>query len=329
MTPRIALGLAILVLAVGCVSDGGDGNCDVAVRAPASIQEASAGADAGATLCLSGEFQLSMPIRPKDGQTFIGPAVLKGVDGAHTGFALKGGAGPAGIASDVTIERVEMFGFVLRAVECWQGAVVRDSELHHNGRNGVGCGLQDGDVLIEGNDIHHNGDPSHTGSGASGLKLAGGEGVVVRGNRVHENIGNGIWCDVDCGAFSALDNEVFGNTRKGIFYEISHGPALIAGNTVTFNNCSPRYWPDPEPACDLPDGSFGPQSAAAPGGGIAANSSQGVTIEDNVVEGNEGSGIVIRDDARPYDAPLQIVIRGNELHGDRLKGCEIAGVSCS
>ena len=319
------------VAAAGCVADRQPPppGCDIQVEAPASIHRASESMPTGATLCLSGHFLIPTPIRPKDGQTFLGPAVLEGVDGAETGFEMKGGAGNQGIARDVTIERVEMFGFFLRAVECWQGTNVRGSELHHNGRNGLGCGLRAGGVLIERNDIHHNGDPSHTGSGAGGMKLAGGDGVLIRGNRIHENIGNGIWCDVDCGTFTAVGNDVFGNTRKGIFYEISHGPALIAGNTVTFNNCAPRYWPDPEPACDLPDGSFGPQSASAPGGGIATNSSLGVTIRDNVFEGNEGSAIAIRDDARPYDAPLQTVIEDNELGGDEIRGCEIEGVSCS
>lgn len=304
------------------------GECDVVVEAPASIQAAATAAGPSATLCLRGSFELAEPVQPLDGQAFVGPAVIEGVGGAHTGFELKGGAGPNGIARDVRIERVEMFGFTLRAIECWQGAVIRDTKLHHNGRNGLGCGLRAGGVLIEDNDIHHNGDPEHTGRGAAGMKLAGGDGVVVRNNVVHENIGNGIWCDVDCGAFEATGNEVYGNTRKGIFYEVSRGPALIAENIVTFNNCSPDYWPEPEPACDLPDGGFGPQSAAAPGGGIATNSALGVTIRDNVVEGNEGAGIAIRDDGRPYDAPLAIEIRDNDLRGDELKGCDLEGVTC-
>jgi hypothetical protein len=325
----ITAGCCLISLLVGgCVTTSElPPGCDVVVVAPASIQTASKAAGVGDTLCLSGRFVISSPIRPKDGQTFLGPAEVTG--SGHTAIQARAEGAPTG-AIDVTINGLEIHGFDLRAVGCWRGTTVRDSELHDNGRIGVGCGLRGGGgVLIEGNHIHSNGDPAHTGGGAGGMKFAACDGCTVRDNLIESNIGNGIWCDVDCGAFTAVGNQVEGNTRKGIFYEISHGPALIADNTVTFNNCAERYWPNPDPVCDLPDGSFGPQSAAAPGGGIAANSSLGVTIRENMLEGNEGSGIVIRDDDRPYDAPLETVIQGNELLGDEIKGCELDGVTCS
>ncbi len=303
------------------------GSCDgVAVPSGASIQQHIDANPAGATLCLSGTYRVGIPLQPKDGQTFVGPASLVG-DGADTGFAVKTGNGRG--ATGVTIDGLEMSGFTLRAVDCWEGTTVRRSDIHHNGRNGLGCGLEGhGGVLIEDNDVHHNGNTLELGRGGAGMKFAAAGGVTVRGNRVWENVGNGVWCDVDCGAFTVVDNRIWGNTRKGVFYEISHGPALIAGNTVLDNNCSPDYWGDGNPACYLNPGVYGPQSPGSPGGGIATNSSTNVTIRDNVLGGNMEAGINVRDDSRIYDAPFGIRIEGNDMRGDRLLHCGEWGVTC-
>jgi hypothetical protein len=154
-------------------------------------------------------------------------------------------------------------------------------------------------------------------------------GVTIRGNLVEANIGNGIWCDMGCRSFTVDGNTVRGSTRKGIMYEISYGPALIVNNIVQYNNCSPVYWPNPKPACEIGGGNYGPQSIGAPGGGIAANSSIYVTIRGNTLGGNMSSGISLRDDSRQYQAPFVIAISGNVMNGDKLNGCTIAGVSCS
>lgn len=312
--------------------------CDVSVVAPASIQNAINAQPTGATLCLSGTFTLSAKVSPKDGQSFIGPATVRAASSSvMIGFELREAGASVG-AENVTIEDVEITGFGDDGVHCWRGMTLRDVHIHHNAGTGIGCGLNGGGgVLVEDSTIDHNGDPSETGGGAGGMKFAGGDGITVRDNFIEANIGNGIWCDLDCGALTVTGNTVLGSTRKGIFFEVSLGPALIANNTVQFNNCAPSYWGDGQPECDLPDGSFGPQSAGSPGGGIAANSSMHMVIRNNILGGNRVAGINFRDDCRPacsnaqkgYNAPFNILVTGNTLNGDAVLNCDIAGITCT
>ena len=302
-------------------------DCDRVVVGPSEdLVLAVAESPAGTRFCLSGTFSLSSAVRPKDGQVFRGPAEIVSA-GSTTGFELKGSTVELS-ADDVTIEDLEISGFV-RGVGCWRGAVIRGSEIHHNSRNGIGCGLTGfGGVVIEGNHLHHNGSTAEVGVGAAGVKIARGDGITLRSNLVEATIGNGLWCDVDCGAIEISNNTVVGSTRKGIFYEVSRGPALITGNTVRENNCSPVHWGDGDPEC--PRGtSFGPQTSGTAGGGIAATSSTHVTITANILGGNMNAGIAFLDDSRLYDAPFDIAVERNRPNGDAILRCGEWGITCS
>ncbi len=319
----------------------------IAVASGANVQAAITAAPTGATLCLSGSFGISAPLRPKTGQSLVGPAHIFAVGAVLDGIMLKTGAGIGAV--NVTIQGLRVSGFGDAAIVCWRGARLLGNELDHNGENGIGCGLEDGGpLLIEGNSIHDNGDTAFVGQGAAAIKVARGHDVVIRGNRVERNIGNGIWCDLECHAVTIEGNEVLGQTRKGIHFEVSRGPALVLDNTVMFNNCAPTYWPDPRPACALPDGTYGPQGAGSPGGGITTNSScpaasTACVIRGNRLGGNMVAGINFRDDGRPeggtkeqngpgccvgYDVPFNILVEGNVLGGDRLLNCSLAGITC-
>ena len=127
------------------------GPCEgVPVSGSSSLQAAVDSHDSGTTFCLSGRFLLERPGDPRAGDAFIGPAQLEGVSGIDTGFDLM----PS--AKNVTIDGVEMFGFSDRAIRCWHGAIVRNSNIHDNSRNGIGCSNAL-NVLIEHNEVHHNG----------------------------------------------------------------------------------------------------------------------------------------------------------------------------
>ncbi|HEX6130337.1 MAG TPA: right-handed parallel beta-helix repeat-containing protein, partial [Actinomycetota bacterium] len=327
------LALATIGVATPRVLASDHVTCDAAAVGPdddvVAIVDA---APAGATVCLSGTFVLDEPIDPKDGQRLVGPAILRGDGLVTTGVMVRAPASSVG-AMDVVIDDLEISGFTLRAIACWRGTVVRGAWLHDNGRNGIGCGLAGGGpLLVEDSVIERNGDPAHVGSGSAGIKVADGTNVTVRGSVVEANVGNGIWCDADCGALEVSGNLVVGSTRRGIFVEVSRGPALIDGNTVQRNNCSPDYWGDGEPDCVLPGGGFGPLSAGAPGGGIAMNSScpapAACVVRDNVLGGNEVAGVNFRDDTRVYDAPFDVVVEGNVANGDRLLRCGEWGIVC-
>ena len=296
------------------------------------VHAAVEAAPIGAVICLSGTFALSAPIDPKADQTFVGPAVLDGSGGADTGIEARSPGSTTG-ATGVVVEALEMHGFSLRAVACWRHMVVRDSWIHDNGRNGIGCGLEgQGPLLIEANVIERNGDPQHLGSGSAGIKVAGGDAVTVRDNHVEANVGNGIWCDAGCASFTVTGNVVLGSTRRGVYFETSIGPALIEQNTVQHNNCSPTYWGDGDPECPLPNGTFGPLSVNSPGGGIGMNSScppgSACAVRDNILGGNVTAGVNFRDDNRPYDAPFDVVVEGNVPNGDLIRRCGEWGIIC-
>ena len=280
----------------------------------------------GTRFCLSGTFALTSPVFPKDGQVFTGPAEIVS-SGAQTAFDLAVSSIDLS-AADVVIEDLDISGFY-RGIECWLGAVVRGSEIHHNERNAIGCGLKGlGGVTIERNHLHHNGSIEEVGAGAAGVKIANGTGVVIRSNLVESTIGNGLWCDAGCGQIEIVGNTIVGSTRKGIFYEISRGPALVTANTVRENNCSPVHWGNGNPDC--PRGNtFGPQGAGTAGGGISATSSTNVTITENVLGGNMVAGVNFHDDSRLYDPPFAIAVERNRPNGDAILRCGEWGITCA
>ncbi len=106
--------------------------------------------------------------------------------------------------------------------------------VHHQGQLGVGA-YRTTNETIEGNEIAHNG---HAGYSmfweAGGSKFVRTEGLTVRNNYVHHNLGNGLWTDIDNVTTLYEDNLSVANVRIGIYHEISYS-AVIRNNT-TLNN---------------------------------------------------------------------------------------------
>jgi hypothetical protein len=290
----------------------------VALSGPDSIQAAIDANPAGTTYCLSGTFRVSTTIRPRSGDRFVGPATIVGA-GADFGFQARSGAG----ATDVAFVDLDVSGFPLQAIGCWVGTEVIGGRYHHNGRNAIGCGLEGGGMLIDGAEIDHNGSRAYLGCCSAGVKFAQGHGIVVRGAYIHDNIGNGVWCDVQCGDYTVVGNRIVQNSRKGIHYEKSGGSdfrgitfvgtAYIARNVIQDNGWEGRQYAD---------------------AGIAAVSSKNVLIEDNVFGGNAfGNGIkIIQDDRLTGDTHgwivSNIVIGPNQMNGETVQGCELDAVDC-
>ena len=110
---------------------------------------------------------------------------------------------------------------------------------HDNGEMGMGG---DGrNILVEGNHIAHN---NYSGTDhnfeCGGFKFAFTDGLTVRGNYSHDNIGPGMWTDLSSIHTLYESNVVMNNTGAGIFYETSYD-AVIRYNTI-LNNGS--YAPD-------------------------------------------------------------------------------------
>jgi hypothetical protein len=126
-----------------------------------------------------------------------------------------------------------------------QGDNARVSRVntHHNGRYGLvvtppcdGCsGPQN--VLIEKSRIAFNNTRMlPTNDAAGGTKFSGGtNGMIVRGNTVHDNYGAGLWWDGFHTNARIYDNVIYDNLNWGIMWELSYGGAKIHHNTLTGN----------------------------------------------------------------------------------------------
>jgi hypothetical protein len=185
------------------------------------------------------------------------------------------------------------------------GSRVRNCGVHHNGQLGIGG--NGNDILIEGNRIWSNNtygfDP---GWEAGGVKIAESDGVVLRGNHVHDNKGIGLWCDGDCRNVVYEGNLVENNQWNGIFHEISFN-AVIRGNVLRHNDRGNRGW-------------FW-------GGAIALAASQDVEVSGNTLVMPPGRcGIMLIDQGR-LDNGRRYKTRNNTIHANEMtfEGAACAG----
>ena len=293
-----------LLLARGAVHTAvaDDGCVGVDIPSGASIARAAESHPAGTTFCLSGRYQLATPVSPREAQSFRGPAEIVGVNGNDTGFHVT--------SKNVHFFDLDMSGFEERAIRCMYGTKIFGGRYHHNGVNVIGCGLgrsTGGGVIIGGIEADQNGSAAMIGHSSAAIKLAGSPGSVVRSSYVHDNVGNGIWFDVDSGSDVhdiVARNQVIGNSMRGIFYEVSRGEVIIRRNTVTGNNTS-----------NTPGAS-----------GIGVSSSKNVTIWGNVVQDNSVWAIRANEIDRGYRLE-NVQIYDNVVDG-ALYGCEYVGVDC-
>ena len=232
-------------------------------------------------------------------------------------------AAVAGLASDVTVQ-----GFVVEhfANPAQSGAIqsdgggwtIRDNEvranhgtgihatggrvlanhIHHNGQLGL-LGTGDGQ-LVEGNEIDHNNTEGFSPLWeAGGTKFARTDGLVVRGNNVHHNIGPGLWTDINNIRTTIERNTVHANTSHGIFHEISYS-AVIRDNRVTDNGRA-----EPLPGWG--------------GAGIRIAASPDVEVLGNWLAGNQNAIVLVqqrRDDwPSPHGAHL---LRNVDVHDNQV-----------
>ncbi len=269
----------------------------VRIASGENIQRAIDQRGAGTAFCLTGTYTIRTTIKPKNGTVLRGPAVLVAANGVDQGI-------DATKASGVQLISLEIRGFDDRAFKCGERSVVRASYFHHNGRNGMGGG-ECHYLLVVDSRFTDNGNLDELGQGSAGIKIAGSDHAVIRGNLVEDNTGVGIWCDEDCRDWLVEGNRAFRNGRKGIFLEKGAG-AIIRNNTSRNNNYLRQ----------------------AVGGGIGAVSSIDVQIYGNLLGGNTAHGIKVWDDRRGYRLD-DVTIHHNDLDGDQLSGCNEDGVTCT
>ncbi len=180
-------------------------------------------------------------------------------------------------------------------------SVLRNNFVHHNGQKGLGATGED--VLVEGNEISYNTYAHYdTGWDGGATKFAFTSRLILRGNCVHHNNGNGLWTDIDNRNALIENNTVFSNRDQGIFHEISF-EAVIRNNLVG-NNGERTNW--------------------LYGANILISSSQDVEVYGNTVEVNAGYGhaiVIIWQNRPPY------VATGNRIHDNDVTHLGTAGQS--
>ena len=93
-----------------------------------------------------------------------------------------------------------------------------------------------------------------------GTKFVGSDGMIVRGNEVHDNYGAGLWWDGFNRNAQVYDNVVYDNRNWGIFWELSYGGTKIHDNTLTDNGVgdgTPNWGANVQLLVSTSDGSVG------------------------------------------------------------------------
>ncbi len=117
-------------------------------------------------------------------------------------------------------------GVGIRAGNGWK---VLNNKTHHNGDCGMGGNGKD--ILVEGNEMYKNNYAGYwPGWEAGGAKFVLTENLVIRNNFSHDNIGPGLWTDINNKNTLYEGNRTTNNT-EGIFHEISF-KAIIRNNTI-------------------------------------------------------------------------------------------------
>ena len=185
------------------------------------------------------------------------------------------------------------------------GSRVRNCDIHHNGQ--IGINGNGNDIIIEGNRIWSNNrygfDPRWE---AGGVKVAESDGVTFRGNRVFDNNGPGLWCDIECRNVVYEDNLVVNNEYAGIFHEISFN-AVIRKNVVRHNGRGRGWFWDT---------------------GILVAASQSAEVTDNIVTVEPGAcGIVLIDQGRRSEKGAIYKTRNNTIRDNEMtfEGMPCAG----
>ena len=197
--------------------------------------------------------------------------------------------------------------------------VVQYAEIHDNAS--LGISNMNGSVL-DSEFYRNSGADSSLGFNASAVKgITEFEAIRVY---VHDEQGNGLWCDVGCSndsaranGFLVRDSVVVNNERAGIRYENSPNQALFLNNEIHGNGIKERRG-----GIDIRDSknaqvlnnNFGPATIA------------GVSYLANT----DRIGVRATDSGRSDRVDLSgIRVEGNNMNGDKIVTCDGRDVVCS
>jgi parallel beta-helix repeat protein len=279
------------------------GDVDVHINPGDDINSIAGSHSEGTVFMIHGEYH-GQQVSPRDYQVFIGDdAVMDGdnwagsaFNSAATGVQIinieiknyESGDWSAAITStggDWLVESCNVHDNRTTGIWFDGGApVVRNNNIHHNGRAGMTIWETDG-ALVENNTIAYN-NPDGAwdwGNYAAGVKIWETDGTVLQGNWVHHNLAPGLWADGNNIDTTYANNTVEDNYANGIFHEISYD-AVIRDNVIRRNGAGHDVW--------------------LWGGGIMIASSPNVEIYGNTLEDNANGIALTRQD------------RGSGLYGE-------------
>ena len=312
--------------------------------------------DTATTFCVNAQpggttatYNISEMLRLNDGDRLIGQTGTTETRGPATYGVPKVEIRPSGsldkiiaaVGKDIEIQWVDIAGAV--------GETTTDGQPQTGTGAGITAGSADGGFLVQYAVIHGNDaagilnikgrilnsefydntqNPVFLGVNASAVK--GITEYEAAYNYVHDEQGNGLWCDVGCkddpareNGFWAHENLIVNNARSGIRYEssprdlapgvhASEPTALIEGNEVHGN-------------------SYGENR-----GGISAADTQNALIRANVFGATTIAGVAYRanaaqpgavkasDSGRSSRTDLwNVEIVDNVLNGEAINGCEL------
>jgi hypothetical protein len=232
-------------------------------------------------------------IRPS-GSIFGGPNLVEWID-------LSGAKGTGSVSTGVGIAAGSTDG----------SFVARYNYIHHN--DAVGIAGAHGTIIY--NEFTRN---TLIGNfiGTNGAGVKGGEEYLAANNYVHDEQGNGLWCDSGCdndptanlGGFWVHHNLLVNNGRAGVRYENSANAAVIENNEVHGNSTQARR------------------------GGVSIHDAQNALVRNNVfgpttIAGvfygaNAVAAIRCSDSGRAGRPDLRnVTIVNNILNGETIKGC--------
>lgn len=108
-------------------------------------------------------------------------------------------------------------------------AFITHNRIHSNGNMGNGGGGHC--VLFEGNEVYFNNTYNHPlGFDSCAMKFAEATALTIARNRVHDNIGLGIWNDVNCFGVVIEKNDCYRNLDYGIAIETCYNTDVIQNN---------------------------------------------------------------------------------------------------
>jgi parallel beta-helix repeat protein len=318
LVTAVATGSATIV----ATSEGKTGSAALTVKAAVtgvtvlpgqSIQAAVNANPAGTTFILKAGTHTRQSVIPKSGDVFLGePGTV--LDGQGVAYAFSKGGAP--YPSNVTIKGLKVTGYKpsMQSAAIYAGGyypnegttgwVIDGNEVSDTGEYGIRLG---NNSRVVNNNVHHNNRLNIAGSAnnalvenneisfgnyqnlnntnfeAGGTKFAQTDGLIVRGNYVHDNVGVGIHMDENNINTTIESNRVVQNGSEGVAIEISYA-TIIRNNTVTNNG-----WKDPRN-----------RYTYLWNAGIGVHASQNVEIYGNTVSGNY-AGIVAIEQNRSTD----------------------------